>query len=217
MNDYQIFQQLLIQALSRVEPKYFHTPFDQFYAIRGVLMNYGRFDGERFYRYSERGFAYELYHQLRILIDHERSQRDFFPEYYLQGEIKKIDLFQLREVFGYFSLGGNVIPDMLFHVPSQDQNAFVIEIKAQPELSEGDLEKDLLKLSRFLNGYYYQKAVFLSVNMSDEHLHDLIRSMRDFIINEFSVERLSDCNIISKSRSEQEAPISNLTLSELLL
>jgi len=215
MNEYNQFVDLFLNALNNVEQEYFETQYNQFYALRDRLRTFGYYRGQRFIRHSERGFAYELYFQTRMLIERTRENQLFFPNYYLQGEIKKMNLFQVRGIFGYGDLGGNLIPDLLFHIPSQDANAFVIEIKAQPELEEIEMLYDLNKLSRFLNNYNYQKSIFLAVNISHEEVENMIRNNRENITNLFTEERLSDCRIIVKLNS-YGGEIFNKTLQEII-
>jgi hypothetical protein len=172
--------------------------------------------GQSFVRHSERGFAYELYFHLRTLIIERRGNHMFFPDYFLQGEIKKMNVDEVLAMFGYQNLGGHLVPDMLFHIPSQDANAFVVEIKAQPELDEIEFIYDLDKLSRFLRRFNYEKAVFIAVNISPEIITDLIRNNREKIQAFFTIERLQDCNVIVKQHAGEEFPIFSQTLSEIL-
>ena len=168
MFDYSLFIDFVERALREIEGEYYTTEFNSFYGYRGRLRNFGIFRGERFIRHNERGFAYELYFKLKTFIQGQRENEPFFPEYFLQGEIKKMDIEQVVNHFGYRRLGGHFIPDMLFHVPSQNANAFVIEIKAQPELVDIEILYDLDKLSRFLLRFNYQKAIFIAVNISSQ-------------------------------------------------
>lgn len=215
MNENEQFVNLFLNALNNVEQEYFETQYNQFYALRDRLRTYGYYRGHRFIRHSERGFAYELYFQTRMLIERKRENQVFFPNYYLQGEIKKMNLYEVRGIFGYRDLGGNLIPDLLFHIPSQDANAFVIEIKAQPELDEVEILYDLSKLSRFLNNFNYQKAIFLAVNISSEEVANMIRNNRENIIDLFSDERLNDCIIIVKQNTYNDE-IFNKTIQEII-
>lgn len=216
MNDYQLFLSFIESALLRIEREYYYTQFNQFYAIRHRLRPFGIFNGQSFVRHSERGFSYELYFHLRTLINERRATHIFFPDYYLQGEIKKMDVEEVLEIFGYQSIGGHLIPDMLFHNPSQDANAFVIEIKAQPELEAVEILHDLDKLSRFLIRFYYTKAAFIAVNISPENITANIRNESEIIRRQFTNERLNDCNIIIKQSPEEDSPIFNQTLTQIL-
>lgn len=215
MEDYVIFISLIESALSRIRPEYFRTQYDQFYALKPRLKYYGTFNGQQFIRHSERGFAYELYFQLRLLIREQRSIHDFFPNYFLQGEIKKMDVHEVLEIFNYQSLQGGLIPDLLFHIPSQDGNAFVIEIKAQPELDANEILYDLEKLSRFLRRFNYRKAIFIAVNIMRDNIIEVIVNNKALIIEMFTDERLSDCNVIMKTYPEDEHLFTS-TLSEIL-
>src|SRR5690606_32726287 len=176
MFDHLLFINFIERALRKIHEEYYTTEFNSFYGYRDRLRNFGIFRGERFIRHNERGFAYELYFQLRTLIQEQRQNEPFFPEYFLQGEIRKMDIEQVVNHFGYRRLGGHFIPDMLFHIPSQDANGFVIEIKAQPELRDIEILYDLDKLSRFLLRFNYHKAVFIAVNIPVNSIIDVLKS-----------------------------------------
>ncbi|QBZ98847.1 hypothetical protein [Flavobacterium sangjuense] len=215
MNEYDQFINLFLNALNNVEQEYFETQYNQFYALRERLKTYGRFRGQLFIRHSERGFAYELYFQLRKLIDDHREKEDFFSGFFLQGEIKKMDLPEVRNIYGYDSIGGNLIPDLLFHMPSQDANAFVVEIKAQPELEEVEILDDLEKLSKFLRNFNYRKAIFLAVNIDTEIVNGFIRNNQVLLTEMFTEERLNDCNVITLQNAYSDN-ITNTTLQQIL-
>lgn len=215
MDDYTLFLTYIEQSLLDIEEEYFSTQYNQFYALRNRLRTFGRYNGEVFYRHSERGFAYELYFHLRMHINNRRRDHAFFPEYFLQGEIKKMDVEELLQYFGYQRLGGHFIPDLLFHIPSQDANAFVIEIKAQPELEEVEILHDLDKLSRFLTRFNYRRAVFLAINISPQSIVDIIRINADKIREQYH-DRLADCNVIVKQSPINENLIFNRTILQIL-
>lgn len=217
MDDFQIFISFIETALLKIEREYFQTQYDQFYAIRHRLESFGNYHDHQFVRHSERGFAYELYFHLRIQINEYRVANDFFTDYYLQGEIKKMNVDEVLSIFDYQRLEGSFIPDMLFHIPSQDANAFVIEIKAQPVLEESEILYDLDKLSQFLRRVNYRKAAFIAVNIAPENITESIRNNRESIQALFTEERLGDCNIIIKQFPKDESPLFNQTLSQILI
>ena len=216
MFDYSLFTTFIKKAVCAVETEYYSTAFDNFYNYRDRLRNFGMFRGERFIRYSERGFAYEFYFQLRTLIQEQRRGESFFPDYFLQGEIKKMDIEEVVNHFGYERLGSHFIPDMLFHVPSQDANAFVIEIKVQPELEDYEVLNDLEKLSLFLLRFHYKKAVFIAVNIPIQNVIGVIQRNESIIRSLFKNERLNDCNIMIRESGCPNCPIYSQTLSQIL-
>lgn len=217
MDEYEIFLEHLTASLNTIGEEYFYTQYNQFYAIRNRLRTYGYYRGQRFLRHSERGFAYEFYFKMRMAIDETRAHRDFFPGYFLQGEIKKIDVPEVLQIFGYQRLGGNLIPDLLFHVPTQDANAFVIEIKAQPELEAIEVMYDIDKLTRFLRGFNYRKAVFIAVNISFDAIYDIIRSNRVEIAEMFNGINMEDCHVIVKENPGPANPTFNQTIEQILI
>lgn len=215
MNNYNTFVDIVIRSLNLVENEYFFTASNNFFQFRYHLRNLGRFRDNIFYRYSERGFAYELYHQMRIEIDTIRDGEDFFPRHRLQGEIKKMDVEQVVRLFGYTRLGASYIPDLLFHIPSEDSNAFVIEIKSQPELSNRDIINDLTKLFKFLTRFNYARAIFIAVNITPENVVNLINEERDYLLNELDNDRLQDCHIIVKEDNHRTNNIFSQTLAQI--
>lgn len=215
MNEYDQFTNLFLNALNNVEQEYFNTQFNNFYQYQDAFRNLGRFNGKIFTRYSERGFAYELYHQLRLQVDTFRQENDFFNGYYLQGEIKKMDVQPLTEIYGYRRLGASYIPDILFHTPHQDANAFVIEIKSQPELSFEDLKYDVSKLFKFMTRFNYTKGIFLAVNINYLSVIDLIINNKELFVSIVDNNRLNDCLIIVKE-GNFENTIFKKTLEQIL-
>ncbi|MBL0202407.1 MAG: hypothetical protein IPP81_20295 [Chitinophagaceae bacterium] len=216
MNEFERFIQFLITSINDIEAQYYQTEFDGFYGFRNRIRNLGRFQGNRFIRHTERGFAYELYYKLRTIIETHRVNNEFFPGYFLQGEIKKMDVPQILEIFGYTSMGSSYIPDLLFHTPGADGNAFVVEIKAQPELEGVEILYDLNKLAKFLRRLNYAKAVFLAVNISPETVRTLIRNYSRQMRNNFTEERLEDCYVIVKQTPGLHTPYFIQTLTQIL-
>lgn len=64
MNEFERFIQFLITSINNIDTQYYQTEFDGFYGFRRCLKNLGIFQGTRFIRHMERGFAYELNYQL---------------------------------------------------------------------------------------------------------------------------------------------------------
>ncbi len=213
MNEYDFFISLVEESLMSIETRYYNTQFDGFYAFRNHIRNLGVFHGETFFRHTERGFAYELYHQLRKRVDKHSEGSEFFSEHTLQGEIKKMNAEPILKFFNY-ELDASYVPDLLFHVPTKDANAFVIEIKAQPELEDIEVLDDLEKLHRFMVGVHYWKSIFLAVNISPDSIENIIIRNRDKIVRFFG-HRMDDCNIIVKQHPN-EVPAYNKKLSLIL-
>jgi hypothetical protein len=74
---------------------------------------------------NERTFQCELYHQLK------NFQSSTMKDYRLMSELEKV-----KKI-----LGKRKRPDMIFHVPTQPKNEFVIELKRNVSLKK--IEKDL--------------------------------------------------------------------------
>ena len=128
--DFQYLIESLIKAAENVDAHYFQLP------IAG--------GDEPIYR--ERVYCYELYHQLRCMLDD-------FP-YKLNGEVDKS---------GHPIIRNAKKPDFIIHQPGDmKHNLAVIEVKpvtVKDRLSE--LKEDLKTLKWFLNEARYYKAVML--------------------------------------------------------
>jgi hypothetical protein len=114
------FLQLLIEATARIPEPYFWLPVA------------GREDPI----YRERVYCYELYHQIRTLLEHV----DAFEGYLMSGEIDKRGHPIIRPC----------IPDFVFHHPGTMDNLAVIEVKPVNGAPEGML-KDRETLKDFLS------------------------------------------------------------------
>jgi hypothetical protein len=125
------FLELLVQATAQIPAHYFQLP-----AAGG---------GETIYR--ERVYTYELYHQLRTLLQTEHR----LARYALSGEIDKRGHPIIRPC----------APDLVFHHPGQMDNLVVVEVKPVNGTSRGT-RKDLTNLAYFTSpNVHYQIGVEL--------------------------------------------------------
>lgn len=98
--------------------------------------------------YRERVYCYELYHQLRNVLDCERLAEG----YALNGEIDKQGHPIIRPS----------APDLLFHVPGHmSQNLVIVEVKPINAKPKG-IRKDVKNLTYFVSAAVgYQRGVLL--------------------------------------------------------
>ena len=99
--------------------------------------------------YRERVYCYELYHQLRVVIEKESSFR-----YSLHGEVDKKGHPQISDKCG------EKIPDFLFHVPGKMDNLAVVEVRPSPA-GQGELRDDVEKLLCFIEKAAYHRGILL--------------------------------------------------------
>ena len=133
------FLALLAEATARIHPHYFQLPTA----------------GAEEAIYRERVYCYELYHQLRVLLDREKH----LARYALSGEIDKRGHHIIRPC----------IPDFVLHVPGQMDNLVVIEVKPVSGEPKG-IQKDVSSLAHFVSPLVrYQLGVEL-VYGDDEKL-----------------------------------------------
>ena len=152
--DFQYFMESLIKAAEKVGAHYFQLPI-----ARG---------DEPIYR--ERVYCYELYHQLRCMLD------DCFP-YKLSGEVDKN---------GHPIIRNAKKPDFIIHKPGDmEYNLVVIEVKpvtVKDRLNE--LKEDLETLKWFLNNeaMYYRAVMLIYGNINGvlpENIKQEIKNIDD--------------------------------------
>jgi len=130
---YSKFLQYLLDASLNMDPKYFK-----------LSVSY------QDYEYRERVYCYELYHQIRKIIE------DDFP-YALCGEVDKRGHEKIEEC-------GAIIPDFLIHNPGfmgPCDNLIIIEVKSIEGIEVGDANRGLIKdinkikcMINLKNGYH---------------------------------------------------------------
>jgi hypothetical protein len=152
--------ELLIRATAEIPEQYFRLPIA------------GKLTGE----WRERVYCYELYHQLRPLLEG-------IPSVSLAGEVDKAGhpLFSEPEL-------ENKKPDLIVHsVGSMENNLVVIEVK-QAKALDG-VKKDLRTLRDFKEVAGYEAGCLLLFGPNETMLDDLNRkaeevgvSLRDFYV-----------------------------------
>ena len=104
-----------------------------------------------------RVYCYELYHQLRCL----------WPEgipWRLNGEVDKAGRYP-------YCRGRRALkPDFIVHQPGTGHNFAVVEVKAD-DASRDAIEKDLESLTRFADGFGYQRAIYLIYGNNVQQTH----------------------------------------------
>jgi hypothetical protein len=160
----------LIAALEQVNSQYCHWP------IAGSRIQEG-----------ERVFAYELYHQLRIVAI---TKPQLYQDIRYDGEINK----SFREEFFYcrctleaqlradirHRISARFSPDLVLHRGQIDRNPenqkLIIEIKTG-ELKPKPLAKDILKLNHFLRTLNFECGYFIAVNVSLSEVSSQLRNL----------------------------------------
>jgi len=122
------------------------------------------------HRFRERIYCYELYHQLRSVLQN-------FP-YTLQGEMDKIGHPIIHRKIGA------VKPDFILHKPGTMENNFVVmEVKPLNNANKSQLKKDLDTLTRFLDLGYYRAIhlIYGSSRRADGGISKIIRTYREYM------------------------------------
>lgn len=128
----------LLLALANVDSKYLLWPYG------GVTE-----------QMCERVFAYELYHQWRIV-----SEIFQYDNLIINGEIRKDGSVYRRDI-------NIVYPDLVLHEQQNNLNQQILacEIKTVIAVknSKEDLKKDLIKLDKYIDVLEYHKSVFIQI------------------------------------------------------
>jgi hypothetical protein len=112
--------------------------------------------------YRERVYSYELYHQLRSLLEAD----DEFEEYALNGEVNKMGHSIIRPC----------APDFVLHIPGLMTNLAVLEVKPINADAEG-IQKDKQTLEYFVsNEVGYQCGIELVYGGAERDLTRFIRA-----------------------------------------
>jgi len=117
------------------------------------------------WKYKERVYCYELYHQLRCILGESSS-------YKLNGEVDKA-----RHPIIQKALSAKK-PDFIVHVSGEmDKNLVVIEVKSvtTAKKSFSKLKKDLETLEGFLDKANYKNAIMLIYGSIDDRLLQKIK------------------------------------------
>ncbi|MEO3408489.1 hypothetical protein AAFN85_31535 [Mucilaginibacter sp. CAU 1740] len=174
------FLELFTLAVSKVEGEYMRTIYHEMGYVVSMIrqahqrrnMRRGLVDND-IVRTGERIFCYELYHQLRLLME---SMRERFPQLFLQGELRKYQVPEMLQALELDALDANYMPDFLLHIPGNaDDHPYVIEVKTDPELDGDQLTTDIKKIMNFMHAYRYQRGIFLAVNIRDTTIDALVR------------------------------------------
>lgn len=127
MDNMDRFKSLIKEALTKISIKYFQQP---------------TIEKDRF-KYGERVFCYELYHQLRCL-------QEKFYGLEISGEA-------VKSKFQSTDLTNNKIPDILIHnFGHHDNNEVIIEVKTDIDSFTNGIDKDF----EILNTFTHEQSVF---------------------------------------------------------
>ncbi len=179
----ETFIKLFRQALNGVSPEYYGSREWKDNVLLGLDIEEELHDElDKFlWRYGERVFCYELYHQTRTLMDdyfRKNPSPEGAPNICLQAELEKRQVEPVVKLFrGIQPLKKEYIPDFLLHSPYPADFGYqelIIEVKANPGLTFSDIQEDLAKIQEFITKYQYQQGIFLTVNTSPEHIGGLL-------------------------------------------
>lgn len=193
--DKSIYLGDILKALSKVRTEY------MVYCSPGIKRG-----GKDYYKYTERMFAYEFYHQYRCIMQRKKKKYDGL---YLNGEQQKCSQ-------GWKGLK-KITPDIVLHgmIDSPDYSGFsqkwLCEIKM---CTNPEIVNDLTKIKNKTLKLKFQEYVFIFVGGDDKYLKEECRKktikvddvfceticicidINDYKNNDFNIVCKRICNII---------------------
>ena len=118
--------------------------------------------------FRERIYCYELYHQLRTILEDKFKYR-----YTLHGEVDKR---------GHEIISKNYVPDFIVHSPGcMEKNLIVIEVKILKKNTK--LKYDVDKIKYFINEANYFKGIMLLFGDSEKNtIENKIKLTKRYIV-----------------------------------
>ncbi|CAM3693008.1 hypothetical protein MUGA111182_03555 [Mucilaginibacter galii] len=214
-----IFKNLLITAVNNVAPAYLSTHYNEASDIIKNTFGSQRITlkakviGNSIIQTGERVFCYELYHQLRMLMDQHMA---VFQNVCLQGELKKMQIIHLAERLGLRPLTAAYIPDFLLHSPSvADEHPYIIEVKTSRTLSWEEVVADISKIAEFMTRYNYQRGVFITTAIKLSYVLNTRIANNNLLRNIPNINRLAN-EIYILNREDEFHGTTCLPLSQIL-
>lgn len=165
-------------------------------------------------KYHERVFCYELYHQLRKVL--EKEQGDLDKNVILQAELPKKQISdEVGDLMGISKLERRYIPDFLIHEPQTVSNQnIIIEVKANPDLRDKDILDDIKKIDQFISRYEYKKGVFLAINIPEEKIKKLLS--KNELFTQLENDIVNHENILVMFKESYEAELLHRNLGKVI-
>ena len=129
---------------------------------------------------AERVFAYELYHQFKLLIASKRE----YEGIRFDGEIGK-QIHQQANNCGTTINTRQLVysPDLVLHKSQTDiltvNQKLIVVIKAR-NITDIELSKDIIKLNHYITTLNFQYAVFISVNTNKSTIERKLKRLLPF-------------------------------------
>jgi hypothetical protein len=162
--------------------------YDIYKACKRVAPQYAkwRYQSVHDFQQIERVFAYELYHQIRLIMLNNQIKYNLLQ---LNGEISKVDRFLNFSDCGYTGEDPEVTqkldnylrvsPDIVLHKDQNDRDfAFqkvIIEVKTGDDTTAKDIY-DIIKLLNYVEQLNFENAIFVAVNKNHLRLCNTIRA-----------------------------------------
>lgn len=199
-------------------------------AIRNVPKHYYSLSNPQGYskleRHPERLFTYELYHQLRIIIEKKRQNSGFYDEFFVDAEIyKKLERTtylqenvtekKYKETKSELDKD-KVFPDFVIHTNQKsrkiDDQFLILECKTQTEnLTQDAFNNDFFKLNEYISLLNFQFSVYLIINKSENDIRNYLNTYK----KSYWTSELGNVIFIVKESYEKELKIFDTMLNEI--
>ena len=220
MEAIEIFQDYLRKALTMVHNDYYglhHWNEPMLNAVMGDTNSENKAVIQEYLdRYGERVFCYELYHQIRTLMDeHSKTNPETFKDLRLQSELKKDYINEIVQAhYGVQALDSEYIPDFLLHTPGNfDKQYLILEVKSNPKISFSGMIDDLKKIQQFISRYRYERGIFLTINTNPKRILNTLKSENSITWLKKIIQTPNQIHIMCKEKNDVE--LLELKISDL--
>lgn len=168
--------------------------------------------GNEYFTNIERLFTYELFHQLRIIIEYQPFDNE---NIILDCEIpKNVITTEQANALGILPLDSLKYPDFIIHErETAVSQLLVAEVKATKNLSRKQTVSDIRKLISFIRLYRFNVGVFVATNVTMERIITHMNHPETQLSQEeyLHIDRV---HVLTKNDTEQQW--THMTLVEIL-
>lgn len=177
-------------------------------------------------RHPERLFTYELYHQLRIIIEKEKKNNSFYDEFFVDAEIykrieratySKEDVTEKKYKETKSELDNDkVFPDLVIHTNQKSRKTngqfLILECKTQTEnLNQDAFNNDFFKLNEYISLLNFQFSVYLIINKSENDIRNYLNTYK----KSYWTSKLGNVIFIVKENYKSKLKIFDTMLKEI--
>lgn len=152
-----------------------------YYAVTNPLVRNGHPTGySQTHTHPERNFVSQLYSKLQSIISDRNNLQLNTEIYKCICEQKFRDNRYLKSISAILDNQNGLFPDLIYHQGQHDTNAenqiFALECKIDPELSQKEFNRDIIKLMMYKHELNFQTVIFLVANTSPAKIEQFIKT-----------------------------------------